>query len=64
MSWTAFGDGQYQVTVRNLATSVVLTNFSTTNTTATIGGLVVGHTYRYEVSSAGETLIIDLVVSG
>lgn len=65
MSWDSFGDpGPYAVTVRDLTAFNTIASFSTTNTSANISGLTTGHTYRFEVAKAADTIIVDIVVSG
>ena len=65
MNWDSFGDpGPYTVTVTDLTAFNTIASFSTSNTSANISGLTNGHTYRFEVSKAADTVILDLVVNG
>lgn len=62
MSWTPFGSaGEYSVSVTDLTAFVVITSFSTTSTSATINGLISGHTYRYSVTDGVDFIIEDVV---
>ncbi len=61
MNWSAT-IAPYSVKVTDLTTNAVLSAFSTSNTSATISGLISGHIYRYEVADG--TPIIDLVECG
>ena len=64
MIWDAFGGpGPYSVTVRDLSTLKTIAAFATTNTSANISGLINGHTCRFEVKKASDTIILDLVIS-
>ena len=65
MSWDSFGDpGPYAVTVTDLTAFNTIASFTTTNTSANISGLTNGHTYRFEVAKAADTIIIEVIVNG
>lgn len=75
MSWTAFGDGNYRVTITDLTANEVLKTFNTTGTGSVIGGPVDGaiggaigglrgHTVRFMVESSAEFIVIDIVIAG
>lgn len=62
MNWNTFGT-HYTVTVIDLTANKTLTCFETTNTNATVGGLISGHSYRCSVADGGPLITIDVVVS-
>jgi len=61
MSWSNFG-ANYKVTITDLTASRILTTFNSTNTNATVGGLISGHTYRCEVADGTPIINVDIVM--
>ena len=73
MAWSAFGDGNYSVTITDITANEVLKTFNTTETACIIGGPVGGaiggaigglltHTVRFQVRSSTEFIVIDVIV--
>lgn len=64
LAWTPVsGNGQYTVTVINMTTNSLHTQFSTSNTTGALTGLVYGNRYGISVTKAAQTqaIIIDII---
>jgi len=61
MSWSGFENNRYTVEVTDLTSFCVIASFSTSNTSATVGGLTTGHLYRYSVTDGVDFIIEDVV---
>ncbi|MBC7776112.1 MAG: hypothetical protein H7246_11815 [Phycisphaerae bacterium] len=71
MDWTPFGDGNYTVIITDLDTRTVMHTFTTSVIGGPIGGAIGGalgglrgHQVRFEVQSATEFVVIDIVIAG
>ncbi len=61
MNWSNFGT-HYTVTITDLTSNRVLTSFETTNISATVGGLISGHSYRCAVADGTPIINADIVM--
>ena len=63
LSWSSMtGNSPYQVTIFNLTTSTLHSQFNTSATSGYVYGLTVGHTYAFSVTRGATTqYIIDII---
>ena len=64
MSWDPIsGTGSYMVTIRNLSTNILHSQFSTTATSSLVYGLVSGCGYRITISRGSTWIVVDDIAS-